>query len=152
MAVAVTAFAVVPPGGSKFKGTTNAPAFTGAKGQHFKDPVSFKVSKDKSKVTRFKFGTLGCFGSGGPPPTKNPYTFKSNTVKLKPLTLTSKGKFSGKQNATVAGFPGTVKVSGKFKKKKHKLKASGKITITQTQPGNISCGPATMKFKAKKKK
>lgn len=141
-ALAATALAAVPSGGSRFKGTTSAPAIG-----HFKDPVSFKVASNAKKITGFKFGTLGCFGSGGPPPKKNPYTQPFNTGKVASIAIDAKGSFSANVAIKVGQVPTTTTVIGKFGKKHGKVTASGVITISQSFQGH-TCGPSTMKFKA----
>jgi hypothetical protein len=143
--LAPASFALLPSGGSRFKGTTSA-----AKIGRFKDPVSFKVGSDASTISKFKFGTLGCFGSGGPPPTKNPYTRPFNTAKMPTISIDSKGQFSGTAQLTIGQVPTTSKVTGKFRKKSGKMRASGKITVSQTFQGQ-SCGPATMSYSASAK-
>lgn len=142
LVVVTTALAVVPSGGSRFKGTTSAPAIG-----HFKDPVSFKIASNGKKITGFKFGTLGCFGSGGPPPKKNPYAQPFNTGKVTSIAVDAKGGFSTTVEIKVGQVPTTTIVFGKFGKKHGKVTASGAITISQSFQGQ-TCGPSTISFKA----
>jgi hypothetical protein len=145
LATAATALAVLPKGGTKFKGTTSAPKIG-----KFRDPISFGVSAKQKTVVSIKFGTLGCFGSGGPPPRKNPYTQPFATVKIQSAKLKSSGSFSGGTNTSLGGTPTFVTISGKFASKSGKLSASGKIKVSQMFNGQ-RCGPATTTFKAKPK-
>src|SRR5438105_4642201 len=82
LAAAAAALAVLPKNGAKYKGTTSAPAFQGTKNRTFKDPVTFGVSNGGRTLTSFNFGEPSCFGSGGPPPKKNPYTGKGYYTKM----------------------------------------------------------------------
>lgn len=161
LALAAAALAVLPPAPSKFKGTTSSGAITNCTGPGkctvFRAPVSFKVvagGKSGRKITKFRFGTLGCFGAGGFIPGRNPYTSKGATAKVGSLAVSTGGKFSKTKSLTVFGSKTKVKVKGKFTRKKSggkvKFGAKGKITISQTI-GAQKCGPATVTFKAKGK-
>src|SRR5438876_403296 len=132
LALTATALAVLPPGGTRFKGTTSAPVMTGKSGQKFKDPVSFSLTADRKHIRKFKFGLLGCFGSGGPPPNTNPYTSKFATAKLASLVVTAAGKFSGKQHEKVGSTPTDIAVQGRFAKSRGRYKAAGTITFSHT--------------------
>jgi hypothetical protein len=149
LGLATAATAVLPSAGSKFKGTTSAPA-QGA--QKYKAPVSFKVAakgKHGRKIKSFKFGSLGCFGVGGGNPSSNPYATPYSTAKLGSIGVKATGKFSKTKTVTLQVNAKTkVKVKGKFTSRR---RAKGKITVTQTSPSNEKCGPATVTFKAKRK-
>lgn len=139
---AATALAVLPAGGAHFAGTTSA-----ARIGKFKDPVSFSVAANRAAVTSFQWGSFGCFGAGGFPPNKNPYTLPGSAAKVKSLALEPGGTFAGTGKFKLSGTPSTATISGKFSKSKGKLRASGSITIRQTSNGQ-KCGPGTMTFSA----
>ena len=102
LAFAATALAVLPPGGASYKGKTSATPFVGAKGQKFTDPLTFGVSKNGRTLTSFKFGEPSCFGVGGPPPTKNPYTSKGFLAKMGSIPVDASGKFNATKNVRSA--------------------------------------------------
>ena len=150
LASAATALAVLPPGTTSYKGTTSATPFTGAKGQKFTDPVTFKTSSNGRSLTGFKFGEPSCNGSGGPPPTKNPYTQKGFLAKMGSIPVDAAGKFSTTKNVKVGQVQTVTSVAGQFSKNKktHKVVVKGgKITFSQTFQG-VKCGPAHLTFKA----
>jgi hypothetical protein len=150
LALAAAAAAVRPGGGVKYKGTTSAPTIVGAGGKKFKDPVTFTTGTNGSQLKGFTFGEPSCQGSGGPPPTKNPYTSKFEKAKMGTILVATKGNFSLGQPLKVGGTQTHTTVSGTFKKNKktHRVLASGTITFTQTIPGGGQCGPAHLSFKA----
>jgi hypothetical protein len=149
LVMAATALAVLPKGGSSYKGTTSATPFTGAKGQKFKDPVTFGVSADRQHLTSFKFGEPSCSGSGGPPPTKNPYTSKGFLAKMGGILVAANGAFDVTKNIKVGQVQTVTEVTGKFSKnsKTKKVVVKGKITFSQTFNG-VKCGPAHLSWKA----
>jgi len=161
LALAASALGVLPRAPSKFKGTTSAGPITQCTGPNkckvFRAPVSFTVlagGKSGRRITKFKFGTLGCFGAGGFTPGTNPYTLKGSTAKVGSIAVSSGGKFAKTKNIKVGTIKTKVKVKGNFTRKgsgrKLKFAAKGKITIFQTL-GAQKCGPGTVTFKAKGK-
>jgi hypothetical protein len=150
LAFAATALAVLPPGGTSYKGTTSATPFTGAKGQKFTDPVTFKSSSNGRTLTSFKFGEPSCIGSGGPPPTKNPYTSKGFLAKMGTILVAPNGAFDVTKNVKIGQVNTVTRVTAKFSrnKKTHKVVIKGgKITFSQDFQGS-KCGPAHLTFKA----
>jgi hypothetical protein len=59
LAMVGTALAAHPKAGKTYKGVTSAHSING-----FKAPVTFKVSSNGKTLLGFKYGNLGCFGSG----------------------------------------------------------------------------------------
>jgi hypothetical protein len=148
LVLAATALAALPKGGSKYQGTTTAATLTGTKGKKFKDPVTFGVA-DAQHLTNFKFGEPSCQGSGGPPPSKNPYTSKSETANMGGILVAPSGAFDVTRNIKVGKVQTTTEVSGKFTKntKTKKVTVKGTITFSQTFQG-IKCGPSHLGWKA----
>jgi hypothetical protein len=151
--MSATALAATPKAGKKYSGVTTAPKLNG-----FKASVSFKVSRDGSKLTGFVYSDFGCLGSGGPfQPGVNYYLKSFNLHKLGSIPVAANGSFSIPNVKTTHVIQGqttvtTSSVAGKFKNSKI---ASGTITFRQKFtaphiPGE-SCGPATVSFTAKAK-
>jgi hypothetical protein len=141
LALAAAALAVLPKGGSHYKGKTSAPTIIGAGGKKFTDPVTFTVASNSRSLTAFKFGEPSCQGSGGPPPTKNPYTASFEAAKLGGVPVAADGKFSVTKNLVVGGTPTATGVSGKFStnRKTHKVIAKGTLSFTQHVTGGGQC-------------
>ena len=153
LAISATALAAKPKAGKKYSGVTTAPKLNG-----FKAPVSFKVSRDGSKLAGFRYSDFGCLGSGGAfQPGVNYYLKSFNLHKLGTIPVATNGSFSVTNVSTTYVIQGqktvtTSSVAGKFKNSKM---ASGTITFSQkfTAPRvhGESCGPATVSFTAKAK-
>jgi hypothetical protein len=160
LAVAAVALAASPKKGAKFKGTLSNSAGPLKYGK-YSDPMSFKVSSSGTKLLSFKWGTLGCFGSGGPV-TSNPYLSKYAAHHFGAISVSASGSFSApatKSTYKVSGGSGkskytsitttTSSLTGQFTSSK---RASGTITFSQKDVYNgrsSSCGPATLTFTAK---
>jgi hypothetical protein len=139
------ALAAYPKSG-KYKGSTSATAING-----YKPPVRFTVSSSGTQITKFTWGSTGCFGSGGGFPPGNPWTGGLlHTVNGIPVTST--GKFSKKNAKSVYKYSGgavksettTTTVTGRFKGKK----AHGTITYSQRLSNGQHCGPYSVTFTA----
>jgi hypothetical protein len=160
LAVAAVALAASPKKGAKFKGTLSSSAGPLKYGK-YSDPVTFKVSSTGTKLLSFRWGTLGCFGSGGPV-TSNPYLNKYASHHFGAISVSAGGSFSApamKSSYKVSGGSGKSKYTsittttstlvGLFTSSK---RASGSITFSQKDVYNgksSSCGPATLTFTAK---
>jgi hypothetical protein len=161
LAVTAVALAASPKKGAKFKGTLSSSVGPLTYGK-YSDPVSFKVSSSGAKVLSFKWGTLGCFGSGGPV-TSNPYLSKYALKHFGAISISAGGSFSApatKSTYKVSGGSGSSKytstttttssLTGRFTSPK---KASGTIIFSQTSVYNgnkpTACGPSTLTFTAK---
>jgi hypothetical protein len=136
LVLAASAHAVLPAGGSKFKGSTKEEL------NGFKAPVSFKVAGNQKKLKAFRYGSYACLTDVGPG-AGDP--FKNFQQKFGSIPLTDAGKFSKTKKITpLPNQTQTVKVKGKFKSA---TKASGKITISRS---DFDCRQS-FKFSAKKK-
>jgi hypothetical protein len=139
-----TALAALPKSGARYAGVTSAPSIG-----KFKDPVTFRASKDSRKLMSINFGEPSCQGSGGPPPSKNPYK-SVLAVKLGSATVSAKGKFSVTKTTQLFGRPAHSTFKGTFKRdsKTRKTLAKGSIVLTQDEPDGTHCGPAQLTFRA----
>lgn len=160
LAVAAVALAASPKKGARFKGTLSSSAGPLKYGK-YSDPMSFKVSSSGIQILGFKWGTLGCFGSGGPVKS-NPYTSKYATHHFGTISVSSGGSFSApatKSSYKLSGGSGkskftsitttTASLTGLFTSSK---KAAGTIVFRQKDVYNgksSSCGPSTLNFTAK---
>lgn len=161
LAVAAVALAASPKKGAKFKGTLSSSAGPLKYGK-YSDPVTFKVSSSGTKLLSFTWGTLGCFGSGGPV-TSNPYLSKYASQHFGAISVSASGSFSApakKSTYKVSGGSGSSKytsittttssLTGRFTRPKV---ASGTITFSQSAVYNghkpTTCGPSVLTFTAK---
>jgi hypothetical protein len=141
LAFAAAAGAVLPTHG-KFAGTTSLRPVNG-----FDDIVTFGASATGKTLTKFQFGTLGCFGTGAFPVGVDPYGEPEAMATIRSIavlpngtfTVTSKQKLPGSTTTTT-----TAVVQGKFTSSSQ---VSGTIAISQTSNGDV-CGPTKMKFSA----
>ncbi|HXB16354.1 MAG TPA: hypothetical protein VNV44_11505 [Solirubrobacteraceae bacterium] len=141
------ALAATPKKNAQFKGTTDATPIEG-----FHAPVKFAVAPDSKSLSRFTFGSFGCFGAGGFRPGVNPYT-GSSLIDAGKLKVPSSGKFTDHaiSRYTVQGQTTTTNmtISGRFSTPKS---VSGTITFSQVVTGagvNTKCGPAKLSYTAK---
>jgi hypothetical protein len=157
---AAVALAASPKKGAKFKGTLSTSAGPVKYGK-YSDPVTFKVSSSGTKLLSFRWGTLGCFGSGGPV-TSNPYLGKYGLHHFGAVSVSAGGSFSvpaSKSTYKVSGGSGkskytvitttTSSLTGQFASPK---RATGTITFSQKEVDNgksSNCGPAILTFTAK---
>ncbi len=150
LACTAVALAARPPGGSRFKGTTSAPAIKGTGGKEYKDPVVIKVAASRKRIKSFKTGIPSCFGSGGPPPKSNPYTSSGYSTTIKKIAIKKSGKFRTTREGNVGHIPTKLTVSGRFRKRNGKWRVKGKIVYSQSLQAS-SCGPAKMTYSARKR-
>jgi hypothetical protein len=141
LGLAGVAIAAIPTSGP-FAGKTSLRSVNG-----FPDIVTFVAAKTGKSLIRFKFGTLGCFGTGAFPVGVDPYGMAASvgTVTSIPLSatgtfaITVKPKFAETDGViTSATIKGSVVSASSIK---------GTITISQNSSGD-KCGPSTMKFTA----
>jgi len=158
--VAATALAASPKKGAKFKGPLSTSVGPITEGK-YADTVSFKVSSAGTKMLAFKWGTLGCFGSGGPI-TRNPFTAPGSRMHFAAISVSATGGFvapATKSTYKVSGGTGrskftsstttTSSLTGQFTSSKT---ASGAITFSQKEVYNgkaSKCGPVELTFTAK---
>ena len=139
--LAATAGAALPHNGP-FAGKTALHPING-----FSDLVTFNASSGGRKVTKFTFGTLGCFGVGAFPVGVDPYGDPTNTAIIKSIPVTPTGTFTITVKPTLPDAGGTVTtavIQGTFTSASA---VSGTITISQSDNGD-TCGPSKMKFSA----
>jgi hypothetical protein len=134
------AAAALPTAGP-FAGKTSVHSING-----FNDLVTFKAAKNGLSMTKFTFGTLGCFGHGSFPVGTDPYGDPTNTGVVRSIPVAKNGTFLTTTTPTFAGTTvvTTATIKGTFSASNA---VSGTITIKQTNNGD-SCGPTTMKFTA----
>ena len=149
---ATTALASHPKPGRTYRGFTSAPKLEG-----FGAPVSFHVSADGSKLLRFSYASLGCFGAGGFRPGVSPFTGHS-IIPVGTVSVNASGHFAVTGARSGYAFSGsihgtlttTTNVTGRFASAG---RATGTITFIQTQHERnhkpFSCGPETLGFTAK---
>jgi hypothetical protein len=141
LGLAAAAWAVHPVAGA-FAGKTSLHPING-----FPDLVTFKASANGLSLTKFQFGSLGCFGNGSFPVGTDPYGDPTAEGMVKTVPLTTKGTFLLTTKPVFPGADGTVTkatIKGTFTNAKA---VSGTITISQSYNGD-TCGPTTMKFTA----
>jgi hypothetical protein len=141
LAIAATAGASLPTKGS-FAGTTSLRPING-----FADIVTFKAASTGKALTRFQFGTLGCFGVGAFPVGVDPYGDPSAVATIKSVPISASGTFLLTTQTPLPGATGTVTtttVQGTFSSP---TKVSGTISVSQKSNGD-TCGPSKMKFTA----
>jgi hypothetical protein len=138
LAVAATASAVVPSRGA-FAGTTGLRPING-----FSDLVTFKSASNK--LTKFQFGTLGCFGTGAFPIGVDPYGDPGALATLKTIPVTAKGTFTFTTKTPLTGSTGVVTTSTVTGTFTAPGKVSGLISISQSENGD-TCA-SKMKFTA----
>lgn len=146
--LAVSALAAHPKAGKTYRGFTSAPAFNG-----FKEPVSFKVSRDGKRVLGFKYAGGSCLGLGGP---GDPWTSPYFNYKLGPIKVLRSGTFSVKNAKTTNRGSGSTQpttitnstVSGRFRTAKS---ATGTIKYVQRAVGHPPCSKTTVHFTARTK-
>jgi len=149
LACTAVALAARPPGGSRFKGVTDAQKIEGQGGKEFKDPVVIKVRGDRKRIKSFRTGIPSCFGSGGPPPKENPYTSSGYRATFKSIAIKKSGKFRKTSDMQVGHIPTHATVSGRFTKRNGKWRVKGKIRYSQKLADD--CGPVTMRYSARKR-
>ncbi|HEY4346126.1 MAG TPA: hypothetical protein VGM80_00940 [Gaiellaceae bacterium] len=140
LGLAATALAALPAKGP-FAGKTSLHPING-----FPDLVTFRTSAKGLALTKFQFGTLGCFGTGSFPVGTDPYGDPTAVATIKSIPVTTKGTFlfTAKPVLPDAGATITTTViKGTFSSTKS---VSGTIAVTQTDNGD-KC-TSTMKFTA----
>jgi|tagenome__1003787_1003787.scaffolds.fasta_scaffold20932696_2 hypothetical protein len=145
LALAASALAVLPKGGKTYKGTAAVPKLV-----NFKDPVSFVTRQGGHRVEQLKVGYLTCRPYGGPEPSTNPYTQPDNVIEFGRMGVGGDGSFTGSGYHIANGVRTDGSVTGKFKKRKKRVIATGTLKFTQTFSGG-KCGPQKVKFTAKPK-
>jgi hypothetical protein len=137
---AAVAGAVLPRHGA-FAGTTSLHSING-----FDDVVIFNASATGKTLTKFQFGTLGCFGTGAFPVGVDPYGAPEATATIRSIAVLPNGSFTvtSKQKLPGATTMTTAVVQGRFT---GSSKVSGTIAVSQSSNGDV-CGPTKMKFTA----
>jgi hypothetical protein len=140
LSLVAASMAALPTRGP-FAGKTSVHSING-----FNDLVTFKAATNGLSLTKFTFGTLGCFGHGSFPVGTDPYGDPMYNGLVKSIPVASNGTFL---TTTTPVFGGTTVVTtatikGSFTSANA---VSGTITIKQSNNGD-TCGPTTMKFTA----
>jgi hypothetical protein len=142
LGLAAAAGASLPVKGA-FAGKTSLRPING-----FADLVTFTSAKEGTVLTKFVFGTLGCFGTSAFPVGVDPYGVAENTATVKgSIPVTKKGTFLITTKPALAdpeGIVTTAVIQGTVVNSKS---IAGTITISQSDKGD-TCGPSKMKFTA----
>jgi hypothetical protein len=135
-----TALAAHPKASQKYGGTTSAAKVNGKR-----PTVTFKVSKDGTKLVNFTYQARGCF-SGAAESKQNLGTLKvSKSGSFAAKNAITRQTSATKTVSTKSTVSGDFKTSGR---------ATGTITFTQTMsqktgPQIKPCGPIKVTFSAK---
>ena len=141
LGLAAAAGAALPTRGH-FAGTTSLRPING-----FSDIVTFTASTAGKTLTKFQFGTLGCFGTGAFPVGVDPYGDPGALATVKSIAVTPTGTFLATTKQKLPGSTTTLTtavIQGTFTSA---MKVSGTIAISQSNNGD-TCGPTKMKFTA----
>jgi hypothetical protein len=136
-----SALAVLPQKG-KFAGTTNL------HGNGFRDGVAFSVINNGKTLHNFRFGTLGCFGTGAFPVGVDPFAIATSVGTVGTIPVTPKGTFAITTKphfAETDGITTTAVITGAFTSK---TAVKGTIVISQADNQKDKCGPTKMTFTA----
>jgi hypothetical protein len=142
LGLAVAASAALPTVG-KYAGKTSSHPING-----FPNIITFTAASGGRLLTKFQFGTLGCFGNGSYPVGVDPYGDPSAIGTVKSIPVAANGTFLVTVKPTFSASDGsttTAVITGFFANAKF---ASGMITISQKTSKGDKCGPAKMKFTA----
>jgi len=142
LVLCASALAAIPTAGP-FAGKTSARNSNG-----FPDVVTFVAAKSGKALTKFTFGTLGCFGTGAFPVGVDPYALPASVGTVKSIPLSAKGTFTVTVTpyfAETDGVTTTATIAGTVVNSKS---ITGTITISQVTDATDKCGPAKMKFTA----
>ncbi|HEX4521289.1 MAG TPA: hypothetical protein VH063_17045 [Gaiellaceae bacterium] len=142
LGLAAAAGASLPVAGA-FAGKTSLKPING-----FVDIVTFNSAKKGTVLTKFVFGTLGCFGTSSFPVGTDPYGEAENTATVKgSIPVTKKGTFLITTKPTLADPEGVVTTAVIQGSVVNSKSIAGTITVSQSDKGD-TCGPSKMKFTA----
>jgi hypothetical protein len=142
LASAASALAASPTPGP-FAGKTSLHTING-----FPDVVTFTAGRTGKSLTRFRFGTLGCFGTGAFAVGVDPYELASSVGVVKSIPLSKTGTFSVTVKPAFAETDGIVTTATIAGQIVNRTNVSGTITISQQGASGDTCGPEKMKFSA----